>query len=192
MSEETKRRIIEAGAKLIHQRGYNNTGLKDILKAANVPKGSFYFYFENKEAFGIEIVNFYREQFRGMVKGVLKDKNLSPIERLQSILNTFHAYFKAQGYTQGCPIGNLAQEMGDLSNPFRSKLKEAMDGMASAFASILLDAQRMGEVPGDLNTRDASIFIVEAWHGAIIRMKVTKDDEALNLFNQFIFDKLLK
>ncbi len=192
MSEETKTRILEAGAELIHQRGFNNTGLKDILKAADVPKGSFYFYFDNKEAFGIEMVDFLRQRFRGMTAPIVEDHNRSPLERLRALFDAFHGYFESQGFTRGCPFGNLAQEMGDLSAPFRAKLREAMDNLVFTFMTLLEQAQTAGEIPGDLDAQDTATFIVEAWHGAIIRMKVTKDAEPLSICYAFIFDKLLK
>jgi TetR/AcrR family transcriptional repressor of nem operon len=82
--------------------------------------------------------------------------------------------------------------MGDLSTPFREKLLTAMDGMVAAFASILDEAKALGEIPTDLDSRETAIFMVEAWHGAIIRMKVTNSPEPLELFSKFIFEKILK
>ncbi|MCJ2164196.1 MULTISPECIES: TetR family transcriptional regulator C-terminal domain-containing protein [unclassified Pseudodesulfovibrio] len=192
MSEDTKQRLIEAGAELVHQRGFNNTGLKDILQAAGVPKGSFYFYFDNKETFGIEMVDYYGSQFRALIQEVRRNASLSPLEQVRHIFAAFQSHFKTHGYTRGCPIGNLAQEMGDLSKPFREKLLAAMDGMIAAFASILDEAKVLGEIPTDLDSRETAIFMVEAWHGAIIRMKVTNSPEPLELFSKFIFEKILK
>jgi len=192
MSEETKHRIIEAGAELIHQHGFNNTGLKDILKAADVPKGSFYFYFDSKEIFGIEMVDYYAEKFRDTIKQTLDDKSSPPLERLHLFFDAFHAYFESQGFTRGCPIGNLAQEMSDLSEPFRTRLKQALDSMTTAIRATLDEAQKSDDIPPDLDPQEAAIFIIGAWHGAIVRMKVTKSGEPLNLFSKFIFDKLLK
>ncbi len=192
MSETTKQRIIEAGAKLIHQRGFNNTGLKDILKAADVPKGSFYFYFENKEAFGIEAVDYYTDQFRETHRATLRDETRSPLERFRAFFEASHTFFADQGFTHGCPIANLALEMGDLSEPFRAKLDQAMNGLTSAFMYILKEAQKAGEVPADMNIRETATFIVGAYHGAIVRMKVTKNSEPLDLCYKFIFEKILK
>jgi len=192
MSEETKRRIIEAGAELIHRQGFNNTGLKDILRAADVPKGSFYFYFDNKEAFGIKIVDYYSEIFRENHRDMLRDGSRSPLERFRAFFDTSHKYFESHGFTRGCPIGNLAQEMGDLSEPFRAKLNEAMNGLTSAFMYILNEAQKAEEIPATLNIRETAIFIVAAYHGAIMRMKVTKTAEPLELCYKTIFDNLLK
>ena len=43
----TREEIVRKGAALIHAQGYNATGIKQILDAAGVPKGSFYFYFKS-------------------------------------------------------------------------------------------------------------------------------------------------
>ncbi|XXJ20160.1 TetR family transcriptional regulator C-terminal domain-containing protein [Desulfovibrio caledoniensis] len=192
MSEDTKQRIIEAGAELVHRQGFNNTGLKDILREAGVPKGSFYFYFDNKEAFGIEMVNHFGTMFRGIIDSALNDSSLTPLEQLRKIFDGFAAHFAAHGYTRGCPVGNLAQEMSDLSEPFRLRLIQAFDGMTSRLAAILENAKAKGEIAADLDTHETAIFMVEAWHGAIIRMKVTKNGEPLELFSRFIFNKVLK
>lgn len=192
MSEETKQRIIEAGAELIHQRGFNNTGLKDILKAAEVPKGSFYFYFENKEAFGIELIDYYTNQFRSIHQETLMDDSRSPLERFRAYFTATHDHFEAQGFTRGCPIANLAQEMSDLSEPFRRRLEQAMDSLATAFMFILKEAQKAGEISAELNIQETTIFIISAFHGAIVRMKVTKNGEPLRICSKFIFDKILK
>jgi len=192
MSEETRQRIIQAGADLVHRKGFNNTGLKDILLAADVPKGSFYFYFDNKEAFGIAMLDHYGTIFRGMVDRIIQDNTKTPLAQLREVFDAFHEYFKNEGYTRGCPVGNLAQEMSDLSEPFRARLHQSIDGLALLFAEILNRAQAAGEIPADLDVREASLFIVEAWHGALIRMKVTKSGEALDICHKFIFEKLLK
>ena len=38
--------MIEKGMMLLWSKGYNATSVKDIVDAAQVPKGSFYFYFD--------------------------------------------------------------------------------------------------------------------------------------------------
>lgn len=83
MSTETKERIIARGAELIHRQGFNNTGIKEILDAAEVPKGSFYFYFKNKEDFGLAVIDHYRSMFREMNAGLLTSTEGTPLERLE-------------------------------------------------------------------------------------------------------------
>ena len=38
----TKRRLLDAGLATFLERGYNATGIQDLLVATSVPKGSFY------------------------------------------------------------------------------------------------------------------------------------------------------
>ena len=61
MKTETIDGILEIGADLILKNGYNNVGLNKILETANIPKGSFYYYFKSKEDFGIQVIKYYSE-----------------------------------------------------------------------------------------------------------------------------------
>ena len=52
----TKATLVDAGTQLILEQGYHHTGIQDVLQTAGVPKGSFYYYFPSKEAFGLEVI----------------------------------------------------------------------------------------------------------------------------------------
>lgn len=192
MGQDTKNRILEAGAEIIHLKGFNHTGIQEILNAAGVPKGSFYNYFRNKEDFGLQVIDYFIEYFNGLAMNILGDSPVPPLERINQILNGFIDFFHTKEYTYGCPIGNLAQEMGDLSPAFREKLQEAIDSMAKHYMNVLEEAQASGALSKDLNVRDTAYFIVSSWHGAIIRMKIEKGPEPLENHRQFILNHILK
>ena len=40
-----KHNLLDEGVALLMRQGYHGTGLKEILDAVNIPKGSFYNYF---------------------------------------------------------------------------------------------------------------------------------------------------
>ncbi|MCL2458061.1 MAG: TetR/AcrR family transcriptional regulator [Desulfobulbus sp.] len=48
MTADTREHILTCGGRIIHHKGFTATGLQEILQAAGVPKGSFYFYFKSK------------------------------------------------------------------------------------------------------------------------------------------------
>ena len=191
MKQDTKQKIIEAGARIIHHKGYNHTGIQEVLKATGVPKGSFYFYFANKEDFGLQVIDFFNQIFREMVDPFIGDRSLSPLSRLERIFDWFIGLFKELNYTCGCPIGNLAQEMGDLSPAFSRKLNDSVDLMIRIYEDLLNAAKAAGEISADLNTRETASFIVSAWHGALIRMKIVKGAEPLENHKRFILNTLL-
>ena len=192
MPLNTKDRIIETGAAIIHRKGFNHTGIQEILTAAGVPKGSFYNYFKSKNDFGLAIVDYFSEHFKKIAGKTLHDTAISPLNRIYRFLTTYMEHFESQNYTGGCPIGNLGQEMGDLSPEFRTKLKESIDMMIDAYSQVLATAQQDGKVSKSLNIKDTASFIVAGWHGAIIQMKLTQSLTPLKNHRDFIFDHILK
>ena len=59
--EETKNRIIKCSAELFFRNGYNATGISEILKAAEIPKGSFYFHFDSKKSVAKSVAVYYEK-----------------------------------------------------------------------------------------------------------------------------------
>ncbi|MGD0886330.1 MAG: TetR family transcriptional regulator C-terminal domain-containing protein [Thermodesulfovibrionales bacterium] len=184
--------ILEKGAQIIHRKGFNHSGIQEILDAAGVPKGSFYHYFKSKEDFGLNLLDHYATYFISRAESQMKDKKVPPIKRLKDFFEGFRFFFESNGCELGCPIGNLSQEMGDLSPAFRKRLEEIFLMMRSRIAGVLNEALRGGDLPGSLNANEMADFIVNSWEGAIVRMKVQKNTEALQLFDRMIFDSILK
>ncbi len=189
---DTKQNILQTGAEIIHLKGYHATGLQEILNAAKVPKGSFYNYFKSKEDFGLQVIDHFSEFFSNLCETVLKDATRSPLERLEHLLDQFMAVFDAKQYTCGCPVGNMAQEMGDTNPAFQEKLSSAIDIMVNYYSYIITEAQDQGEVAQDLDAKETAYFIVASWHGALIRMKVAKSQAPLKNHKHFIFNHILK
>jgi TetR/AcrR family transcriptional repressor of nem operon len=190
--KNTKNRILQVGAEIIHLKGFNHTGIKEILDAAGVPKGSFYNHFRSKEDFGLQIIDYFVSYFSLITNGIITDPSLSPLEKIGKILEQFTSFFESKDYAYGCPIGNLSQEMGDLSPAFREKLKGAIDSIADMYSDLLRKAQAAEEISGSLDVKDTGYFIVSSWHGALIRMKVEKSSESLENHRKFIFDYVLR
>ena len=192
MKTDTRQKILETGAEFIHLKGFHHTGLQEILRAANVPKGSFYNYFSSKEDFGLQVIDHFVSYYALMSGPVLEDPALSPLEKIRKLLDWFMDFFKSKDYAYGCPIGNLAQEMGDLSSAFREKLRSALDLLVDTYSGMLAQAQNEGEISQDLDVRAAARFLVSSWHGALMHMKAMKGSEPLENHKRFIFEYILK
>ncbi len=190
MKQDTKHKIIEAGARIIHLKGYYHTGIQEVLDAAGVPKGSFYFYFKSKEDFALQVIDFFNRIYLGMVDPIAKDKTLQPLKRIEKILDYFIDLFQGLNYTCGCPIGNLSQEMGDLSQAFSSKLAASVEDMAQIYKHLLDEAKEANEISQGLHTQETAEFIVSSWHGSLMKMKISKSIAPLKLHKQFILDIL--
>src|SRR6476469_11121228 len=100
-----REKIVDAGLKVLIEKGFNGCGVQDITDAAGVPKGSFYNYFESKEALALEVIDRYGEEVRALA-GVLSDESLSPLERLRRYFALVATKFAARSYERGCLIGH--------------------------------------------------------------------------------------
>ncbi|MFH1845066.1 MAG: TetR family transcriptional regulator C-terminal domain-containing protein [bacterium] len=116
---------------------------------------------------------------------------MAPLTRLRDFFSTFDDYFARQGYTRGCPVGNLSQEMADLSPAFQSKLQESIEAMATPLAEMITQAQERNEAPSRLDPRDTALFLIATWHGALLQMKVAKGPEPMQRFQEFVFEQIL-
>jgi TetR/AcrR family transcriptional repressor of nem operon len=187
-----KEKILSAGARLVREKGYNHTGLNEVLKEAGVPKGSFYFHFENKESFGLALVDVYLSYFEGEMNNFMLDKSKSGLVRLKGFLDYFKGLLIKEQFIGGCPLGNLAQEMGDISEKFREKIALGLEKMESKILVCLQDSQEVGEISDSIDTNSAAAFILNSWEGSIVRVKVEKSIKPLVLLDDFIFNKILK
>jgi TetR/AcrR family transcriptional repressor of nem operon len=190
MKQDTKQKLIETGAQIIRRKGYNHTGIQEVLKAAKVPKGSFYFYFNNKEDFGFHVIDFLDNMYLGMINPIVNKKDLSPLMRIEKIFDLFIELFKELDYTCGCPIGNLSQEMGDLSQAFGTKLTASVELITGVYRDLLDEAKQINEIPSTVDSQEMAEFIVSSWHGSLIRMKIIKSIEPLKLHKRFILNTL--
>ena len=191
MKETVKNKILETGSEIIHLKGFNHTGIQEILEAAGVPKGSFYHYFKNKEDFGLQVIDYFNEHFSTVCNDIIEDDTQSPREKIKQILKRFIEFFRSKDCAYGCPIGNLSQEMGDLSPSFQDKLKGAMDSMVEMYAGLIRQGQETGEISPLLNAKKAADFLVSGWEGALIRMKIEKSLEPLENHYNFMFEHIL-
>ncbi len=184
-------RILERGAALVHAKGFNNAGLKEILDASGAPKGSFYFYFKSKEAFGLALIEEYGAGFRKLAGAVLLDPARPPLSRLRRFFEALAQRVADGEYRLGCPIGNLVLEMSGLSEAMRERLQAAMLWMRGLIVHQLEEARLDGAVLPGLDIPETARFILSAWQGAVMAAKLERSREPLDAFFTVIFETLL-
>ena len=188
----TKDRLLQEGARIIHQKGFNHTGINEILEASGVPKGSFYFYFKNKEDFGLQLIEYFMGYFLHTADTHLAIESIPYLDRFRNFFDDFLNYFESQNFTGGCPIGNFSMEMGDLNEKFREKLEESFQKMKAKVLLFLEGAQENNELTSGLDIDETADFILNSWEGALLRLKVTRTNTQMVLFYKIIFDHLLR
>ncbi|MGZ5624443.1 MAG: TetR family transcriptional regulator C-terminal domain-containing protein [Methylobacter sp.] len=184
MSETTKKQInrenlLNQGVALLMEQGYHGTGLKAILDAVRIPKGSFYNYFGSKEHFGAEVVQHYIEPFIKQLTGHLQQSEGDALGALQRYFDEGIAELEKADFKGGCLLGNLMGEIGDTSDLCRESLHTAVIRYRDLLQSGLEQAQQQGTVRTDKTAEDMADLLVNAWQGALLRMKIEKSSAPL-------------
>jgi TetR/AcrR family transcriptional regulator, transcriptional repressor for nem operon len=190
--DSTKQRILKHGARIVYQKGFNNTGIQEILTAAGVPKGSFYFYFKSKEDFGLALIDYYAQNLPALSASSLTSPETPPLQRLRAFFEARRLFCNQEEGRSGCPIGNLTQEMGILNEEFQAKLREAFRRIKGAISECLEQAREQGETHLPPDSEETADFILNSWEGALLRMKAEGNTEPLLLFEKMVFERLLK
>lgn len=77
---QTKSRIVSAAWQLFYRYGYDNTTIDDIVEASNTSKGSFYHYFESKDALMGSLSYLFDEKYEELMETL--DPDLDPLQKL--------------------------------------------------------------------------------------------------------------
>lgn len=80
-SRNTKGKIVSAAWKLFYQQGYDDTTIEEIVEASGTSRGSFYHYFEGKDALLSSLSYLFDDKYAELEKTM--DPELSPIEKLK-------------------------------------------------------------------------------------------------------------
>ncbi len=69
-SRNTKSKIVSAAWKLFYDNGYENTTIEDIIFESGTSKGSFYHYFESKDALLGSLAYLFDEKYEELEKDI--------------------------------------------------------------------------------------------------------------------------
>src|SRR6202035_4465390 len=103
-------KIVANGLKVMLERGYFGASVRDIVKAAGVPQGSFTNHFSSKEAFAEEVLDLYFAHARETIDKTLRNDSRPPLARLRQWLDHGIAFLRQTEFRCGCLIGNFSIE----------------------------------------------------------------------------------
>ncbi|MGE4373570.1 MAG: TetR/AcrR family transcriptional regulator [Xanthobacter sp.] len=184
---QTRELLLRSGLETLTEKGFSATGIDEILNRVGVPKGSFYHYFDSKEAYGLELIECYGEFFALKLKRHFCNNALTPMNRLRAFIMDATDGMARYNFRRGCLIGNLGQEMGSLPESFRARLKSIFEDWQARLSACLIDAQKAGEIDPDADTAQLSAFFWIGWEGAVLRAKLEQSPEPLNIFSKCFF-----
>lgn len=179
---ETREILCRAGVAALTEKGFSATGIDEILKSVGVPKGSFYHFFESKEAYGSELIALYARYFVRKLDRFLLDESLTPLKRIEAFCEEAERGMQRFEFRRGCLVGNLGQEMGALPESFRAQLTDVLLDWEARFERCLDSAKAAGEISTKADSARLAAFFWIGWEGAVLRAKLERNGEPLRVF----------
>ena len=119
---DTRQRIVEAARDLFWEKGYAATGLAELLQRAGANSGSFYHFFESKDALLRTVLETYEDLLEPHVVQPAFDKHKTPVERIFALLDRYRERLVGTNCQYGCPIGRLALELDPENAPAHERI----------------------------------------------------------------------
>jgi AcrR family transcriptional regulator len=159
-SAATRRRVLDAAARVLMEQGYAATRLGDIADHANLQAGSLYYYFDSKEQLVEEVlrygVQFTHAHVRTAVDQLPEDA--TPGKRLEAAVG---AHLESM-----LEIGDLAPAHVRTFNQIPPAMQERLRPLRRAFGKfweeLVDDAIAAGEVRDDVDPYIIRLFVTNS------------------------------
>lgn len=170
-SEKTRQTILSAGRELILARGFSGVGLKDILAASGVPKGSFYYYFASKEVFGAKLIEQYIDEYLATFDRITSEPTTGA-DKLYAYLGHALPDEGRSPMSDRCLVVKLAAEISDISEPMRLALSGGVDTITQRLATVLEQGRSDGSLSFTGDALIAARDLYARWVGAAVLAKL--------------------
>lgn len=158
LKNKKREKILEAAYKLFAEKGYNNTKILEIAKAAGIGKGTVYEYFESKESLLLDVfslgINDYLENCRNVINSEKSQK-----EKLVTIIRLELKHCEENGIRM-VKMSELILDANDgMPTNFIKKMHELWKLKYSIINEILVAGIEKGEFK-KMNTDLATIAVI--------------------------------
>lgn len=185
----TRSRIVEAAADLIYAHGVERTSLDDVMAVSGVSKSQLYHYFADKSALVLEVIAKQTERILDAQRPELAA--LDSLPSLKAWRNAFVRLNKAAG-GRGCPLGSLASELANDSEPARKHLAASFAMWRDRIEQGLIKMRERGELAASANPRELALALLSAVEGGLLLAKTTRSSRPLEIALDMAIDHVAR
>jgi AcrR family transcriptional regulator len=176
--DDTRSIILETARRLFHEQGYEATGIAQILKAADINSGSLYHFYPSKQALLLGVLEYDTQALLPVIMLPVERAAADPIERVFVLLANYRRALESAGCKMGCPIGNLALEVGDRDPDVRRLIDQYFANWASRVEGWLAAAG--DRLPRDTDRRELARLVLTVMEGAILQARTAANIAAFD------------
>lgn len=174
----TRTHLLDTAQRIVGAKGFASVGLNQILGAAGIPKGSFYYYFASKEAFGKDLLDHYFEKDLLQVDKFLSEPGRAARDRLIAYWRFFRANQERDDPNGKCLAVKLGAEASDMSEDMRLALKAGTSAIVARLSRVLKEGLADGSIVISGSPGATAQTLFQLWLGASVVAKISHDRAA--------------
>jgi len=171
----TRVRLIESARYLFWERGFAGTSMADLLNHAGVNSGSFYHFFESKEALLRAVLEEYLLALRPLVIEPAFAQTDEPVARIFAILGGYRERILQTDCKYGCPLGRLALEIDPENRPAHKLIAENFQNWIGVVRECL--GQIRDRLPGNTDLDALSTYVLAVMEGGVMLSRSSRSVE---------------
>ncbi len=190
MPVTTRQRILEAAEEIMLAKSFHSVGLREILEAVNVPKGSFYRHFRSKEQFGVALLRHYVNAHTERLERHFCTPESTGMEKFIEFWSCRIGMISESNCRQSCLVAKLSLEVASFSEPMRAVLVEALARWRAIYERAVREGQLDGSIRKDLDPTLTAAAIQDMWQGALQLTEVERGTGSLRAAAKFLKEAL--
>ena len=148
--------------------GYAGTSMDLLAKSCGLSKAAFYYYYPNKEALLLDILDVSQQYLKNRVFNILKNNQIEYCSRFEHLHQQAVTFFSTG--VQGCLVGMLSLEIPHLSETIQLKIRSIFQDWETSLFDYF------HQVMPTVNATSLAKISVADYEGAILMTRLNQDD----------------
>ncbi|MCE2578799.1 TetR/AcrR family transcriptional regulator [Gluconacetobacter entanii] len=179
MQATTRLRLLEQAWPLIARKGFVNTSINDVLEAAHVPKGSFYYYFSSKDMFGQELLQYNMCEHAEAIRMFLASPHLTGLDRMMAYWSSWAERESSPDPRQKCLIVKIGSEVSELSDGMRAVMERGIDMLVGLLDGGIRAGISDGSICPVIEPANVARELFHFWLGNAVAFKIHRNTRRL-------------
>jgi AcrR family transcriptional regulator len=179
--ERTRRRIVEAAARLMVEGGVAGTTVEDVRLAAEVSNSQVYHYFKDKQALVLAVIEHQEERIVGAQEPVFEAlaESLDTLAGLRAWRDAIVELQRGMACHGGCPLGSLGSELAEIDPVARARVAASFTRWEAGIRRGLAAMHARGELRPGADPDDLALTTLAALQGGLLLTQLRRETRPL-------------
>lgn len=165
---ETRQKLLDATLRLMLRQGYAATTVDQICAVAELTKGSFFHYFDSKDAVAKAAVDAFAQIGTELYSPAWQDPTQDPLEQLHRLLDIMITFNQRPDEPCVCMVGMMSQELAAVNDEMRTACSGHLQDWADRVTRMLTEAKKIHRVKVDFDPDQVAWFLNSLWQGSML------------------------